>query len=166
MLSNRTSLYGLLIAFCTAGYIWLWLGMQADGFSLAERGSSPVADLVAPGESNHSSPAPKARTELPGVCLFKHATSIPCPSCGSTRSVLHILHGDLRGGLYWNPLGFVLLVGLIVAPVWIAHDLVRRRETFLVFFRQSETWLRKWWVALPAIILVLANWAWNFFKGF
>lgn len=165
-MSDRTRFYGLIIALCTAGYIWLFLGMQSDGFSLAGRGGSPVADLVAPGESHHSSPAPKARKELPGVCLFKHATTIPCPSCGSTRSVLHILHGDLRGGLYWNPLGFILLVGLIVAPVWIAHDLLRRKNSLLVSFRRMEIWLRKWWIALPAVILVLGNWVWNLVKGF
>ena len=165
-MSDRTRFYGLIIALCAAGYIWLFLGMQYDGFSLAGKGISSVADLDAPGESHHSSPAPKARKELPGVCLFKHATNIPCPSCGSTRSVLHILHGDLRGGLYWNPLGFILLVGLIAAPVWTAHDLLMRKNSMLLSFRRMEMWLRKWWVALPAIILMLSNWIWNLVKGF
>ncbi len=141
-LSDRNRFYGLIIALCAAGYIWLFLGMQADGFS------------------------PEGRQELPGVCIFKHATTIPCPSCGSTRSVLHILHGDFRGGLYWNPLGFILLVGLIIAPVWIAHDLLRRKNSLHISFRRMEIWLRKWWVALPAIVLVLANWVWNLVKGY
>jgi hypothetical protein len=155
-----------MIALCTAGYVWLWLGMQADGFSLAGRGSSPVPDLFAPGESHHPSHPSGVRQELPGVCLFKHATTLPCPSCGSTRSVLHILHGDPGRALYWNPLGFILLIGLIIAPVWIAHDLLRRKNSLHISFRRMEIWLKKWWIALPAVILVLSNWIWNVVKGF
>lgn len=161
-LSDRNRFYGLMLALCAAGYIWLWLGMRADGF---------VTGAYAAGGSGHGRDSERsipwqARHELPGVCLFKQATTVPCPSCGSTRSVLHILHGDLGGGLSWNPLGFVLLAGLVILPVWIAHDLLRRRGSLLVCFRRAESWLRKWWIALPAIILVLANWAWNLFKGF
>jgi hypothetical protein len=156
-LPERTRFYGLIAALCTAGYIWLILGMQSDGFSLAGHGPSP------PGvHESHS----RIQSDLPGVCLFNQLTSLPCPSCGSTRSVLHILHGDIRGGLYWNPLGFVLLAGLLTVPFWIAFDLISRRETMKNTFRLTEKWLRKWWIALPLTILVLANWVWNYLKGF
>ena len=55
------------------------------------------------------------------VCLIHHFAHIPCPSCGSTRSVLSLLHGDLLGGLYWNPLGLIIFAILVCFTVldWI-----------------------------------------------
>ena len=55
------------------------------------------------------------------VCLIRHFAHIPCPSCGSTRSVLALLHGDLAGGLYWNPLGLLIFTGLLVIPFWMGY---------------------------------------------
>ena len=161
-LSERTRFYGLLIILCGAGYVWLWLGMRADGFA---------ADRFAADRSGHFRSAVEThnamiRQDLPAVCLVKQVTTLPCPSCGSTRSVLHILSGDFPGALYWNPLGFILFAGLFAAPFWIAFDLIGRKESLKRSFHRTEFWLRKWWIALPLAVLILANWAWNLVKGF
>lgn len=42
----------------------------------------------------------------PTLCLIKNVTGIPCPSCGITRAVMAIIHGDMNGAFYSNPLGF------------------------------------------------------------
>ena len=81
------------------------------------------------------------------VCLIRHFVHIPCPSCGSTRSVLALMHGDLAGGLYWNPLGFVIIATLIVAPFWIGYDLLLKKETLYRFFRLFEKTLCRKWVS-------------------
>jgi len=99
------------------------------------------------------------------ACLIRHFAHIPCPSCGSTRSVLALMHGDLIGGLYWNPLGFVIIATLIVAPFWIGYDLLLNKETLYRFFRLFEKTLRRKWVAIPVILLLLLNWGWNISKG-
>ena len=99
------------------------------------------------------------------VCLIRHFAHIPCPSCGSTRSVLSLMHGDLPGGLYWNPLGFVIFAALVFTPIWIIYDLVSKKETLFQFFILFENTLRKKWVAIPVIGLILLNWAWNVVKG-
>jgi len=75
---QRNKLYIILTIACAAGYIWLFAGFSAHYF-----------------EQNN--PAE--------VCLFKHATNVPCPSCGSSRSVATLMHGDVLGSLYLNPFG-------------------------------------------------------------
>ena len=48
-------------------------------------------------------------------CVFAKLTQHPCPGCGSTRSVLALLHGDLHGVLAFNPFGpaIAMLLGIL-----------------------------------------------------
>jgi hypothetical protein len=43
-------------------------------------------------------------------CAFARIFRTPCPGCGSTRSAIALLHGDLDGVLHYNPLGPVMAV--------------------------------------------------------
>jgi hypothetical protein len=129
-----------MVIFCLAGYAWVLYNVQAI-LSLSD-------DTVA------------------GVCLIKHATSVPCPSCGSTKSVMAILQGQFRDAFFWNPMGFLLLPGLVLAPFWLSYDLILRKDTLLKSFRKAESIIRRRWVAIPAVLLFIANWIWNITKGF
>jgi hypothetical protein len=53
------------------------------------------------------------------LCLFKAVTGIPCPSCGTTRSVLDITRLHFGAAFYENPFGFLLASGMIVFPFWV-----------------------------------------------
>ena len=97
-------------------------------------------------------------------CLFRKITGIPCPSCGTTHSVLSIIKGDFGVAFYQNPFGFLLAMMLVVIPVWIIIDLITRRESFLLFYKRAENFLRMRWVAIPAIILVLVIWILNIIR--
>lgn len=130
-------MYLLLGAVCLVGYTWVFYNINGGG----EQDSSGF-----------------------NTCLIKRFTDFPCPSCGSTRSVLAIFKGDLYGALTWNPLGFILGVLMIVAPVWLVFDLLTKKETLLKFYRKMETALCKKWVAVPAVFLILINWIWNIYK--
>lgn len=99
------------------------------------------------------------------VCLIKHFTGIPCPSCGSTRSVVSLLHGDLPGAFFWNPFGFILLGIMCIVPVWVLYDLINRRSTLFIFYKRTELLLTRKMIFIPAICLVLGNWIWNIYKG-
>lgn len=44
----------------------------------------------------------------PVLCPVRRATGRPCPGCGGTRSLVHLVHGDLRGAAAAHPLGPVL----------------------------------------------------------
>lgn len=135
---TRSRFYLLLSLACTVGYGWLAL----------------VGRLK-----------PEEVGREYDVCLIRHFLHIPCPSCGSTRSVLALMQGDLAGGFYWNPLGFIMFTALIVAPFWIGYDLLLKKDTLYHVFRLFEETLKRKWVAIPAIVLILLNWAWNIVKG-
>jgi hypothetical protein len=135
---QRNKLYIILTIACAAGYIWLFAGFSAHYF-----------------EQNN--PAE--------VCLFKHATNVPCPSCGSSRSVATLMHGDVLGSLYLNPFGIIIALIMLTAPFWIAYDLITGKSTLLHFYHRTEKWLRKPGIAIPLIALVLINWIWNISKG-
>ena len=47
------------------------------------------------------------------ACVFRAATGVPCPTCGTTRGVFALLHGDLRSALRFNPLSAVVVAVLI-----------------------------------------------------
>ncbi len=37
-------------------------------------------------------------------CPFRILTGIPCPTCGATRSLIQLAHGDITAALMMNPL--------------------------------------------------------------
>jgi hypothetical protein len=102
---------------------------------------------------------------LAGSCLFRSVTGIPCPSCGTTHSVVSILHGEFRAAIKENPLGFLVALMLSIFPCWIAVDLFSGGRSFFDFYLKTEIFLRKKWVAYPAIILLLINWFLNIHKS-
>ena len=70
----------------------------------------------------------------PSVCLFRNVTGLPCPFCGSTRSVGHILQGEFSAALFSNPLGYfglAFLILLFVSPARIKSA--------------SSSVAQKWW---------------------
>ena len=51
-------------------------------------------------------------------CWFKEHFGIPCPTCGMTRSVILMLHGDFYNAFQLNPAGPFLIAGLIIGGVF------------------------------------------------
>jgi hypothetical protein len=133
----QIKLYRILSIACLAGYIWLY-------FNLSNFYSKSTSQI--------------------GVCLFKRVTSIPCPACGITRSILSILQGNLLQAFYWNPFGFLLLVILFITPIWLVIDAINKKDSLLTFYVAVEKKLQQKLVAIPAIALVLINWFWNIHK--
>lgn len=48
-------------------------------------------------------------------CVIKNVSGIPCPSCGMTRSYLHVLHGEFPEAFYDHPLFFTVPIILVIA---------------------------------------------------
>lgn len=122
--------------FCVAGYAWLY--MHIDKSWSAHVGT---------------------------VCVMKKTIGIPCPSCGSTRSMLSLLQGDLAGALLWNPFGFLILGGLMVLPFWMTHDVIRKQRTLMAAYQNMEKMVKQKMIAWPLVIIVVLNWCWNIYKG-
>lgn len=100
----------------------------------------------------------------PSACLFKNATGIACPSCGSTRSVLAISHGNFAEALQTNPLGFIVAAVLIIGPLWLMIDIALNKDTLYDAFRNFEKTIRTKWLAAALVVLIAVNWAWNIYK--
>ena len=135
MTSTRNRLYVFLTVACVAGYAWLIFNLTV------------------------------AEKHTWSTCLFKNVTGIPCPACGSTRSVAELLSCNIQDALFINPFGLIIAFGLIVMPLWLLFDLLMRKSTFFKTFQYAEGILRKKVVAIPLIVLVLINWIWNILKG-
>ncbi len=133
---QRKRLYVFILIACLIGYIWLIVNLFV-GYS--EKGYE--------------------------VCLFKHITGIPCPSCGTTSSILVLFQGELLAALSMNPLGFVVLGIMIVVPIWIFLDLITRKETFWNVYKGMEKLLRQPLVYIPAILLIVIIWILNIIKA-
>jgi len=135
---SRNKLYLLLSMACLAGYAWLIITFQ---FNVSSR-----------------------LNEI-DVCIFKNLTGIPCPSCGSTHSVLCLLQGEIYTAFLWNPFGFIIISILITVPIWIIHDILKRKSSLYRFYNLFELKLKEKWIAIPLILIVLGNWIWNIYKG-
>ena len=99
------------------------------------------------------------------VCPMKAVTGLPCPSCGATRSVMSLAHGDFAAAWSWNPLGYILGLLLLTLPVWLAADAWTGRKSLASAYVFLERRLRLRWVAVPVVLLLICNWIWNIQKG-
>ncbi len=132
---KRNRLYALVSWACAAGYLYL----VVFGFILSGSGY--------------------------GICVFKHLTGIPCPSCGATRALLLAMKGEIWASLLMNPLGLIIGILLLVLPIWILYDRNRESQTLLNFYLKTEQLLRKPIVLIPVLALGLTNWIWGISKG-
>ena len=137
MTINRNKLYSILLIACLAGYVWVYFNITENWV-----------------ENNAVE-----------VCLIKHATNIPCPSCGSTRSVISLAQGDFLKAFQTNPLGYLAALIMLLAPFWVLADIVSKRSTLYNFYRKVEEHIRKPGLAIPLGLLVIVNWIWNISKG-
>jgi hypothetical protein len=78
------------------------------------------------------------------LCLFRNATGLPCPTCGSTRAVLAVVDGRLLDAVLLNPLMFVATV---IGAVWLAGGRIYSKN------RSSPFWIGMG-------VLLAVNWAW------
>lgn len=102
---------------------------------------------------------------MPDLCIFRHVTGIPCPSCGTTRSVVALLHGSIYEAMMLNPAGLPVALFMFSAPGWISYDLATGRKSLLDAYIKTEAVVRKPLIAAFLICLVLGNWIWNIQKG-
>jgi len=136
MKQQGNKLYLFLFVFCLAGYSWFFFAQH----------EVEVNENVT-------------------ICPLKLATDLPCPSCGTTRSVAALSSGEFLHSLAINPLGWLSMGFLIIVPVWIGFDLVRRSNSLFLAYGKMESVFKRPTVYIPAIALILVNWIWNIAKG-
>jgi hypothetical protein len=89
------------------------------------------------------------------LCPFHALTGIPCPSCGMTRGLRCLLHGNLTAAFLFNPLGMTLLCGLAFYLIYAAVVVIgnRPRLRWEPISKSTALFLR-----LTAILLIVMNW--------
>ncbi|MEO5838585.1 MAG: DUF2752 domain-containing protein [Acidimicrobiales bacterium] len=98
----------------------------------------------------------------PVLCPFRRVTGVWCPTCGMTRAVAWMAHGDLHQSLRYHPLAPLLLIEAVLgaAFLWYRHRAHRDDPAWVPFgFLRShspQTLLRALIVANA--LLVLAVW--------
>ncbi len=137
MTLNRNKLYSILSITCLVGYIWIYLNISKG---ITKNNSFEV-------------------------CLIKHVTNIPCPSCGSTRSVISLAKGNFYEALSINPLGLVVAIIMLLTPLWIIIDIITKSDYLFNFYNKTEFYLKNPKFAIPLVLLVISNWVWNITKG-
>lgn len=133
---GRNKLYFILGLICLTGYVWLFFSMSNQ-----------------------------FQNSGFGVCAFKRITSIPCPSCGSTRALLLLLQGEFIGSILLNPFGILSAILLLIVPMWLFYDLISKKQTLFDFYKKAEEIIRIRWIAITLICIVVANWIWNIQKN-
>jgi hypothetical protein len=98
------------------------------------------------------------------LCIFKNITGIPCPSCGTTRSVLALFQGNISEAIFLNPMGLFMAWALIAIPTWLLWDLIVQRNSLYKSYLSVEKRLRNPWIFIPFICLMGMNWIWNIIK--
>lgn len=132
---KRNRLYTILGIACAIGYSWLFFALTKIG-----------------GLEDYR------------LCFIRNVFGIPCPTCGSTRSAIHFFSGDFLSALWINPIGIVLAIIMVLLPLWLAYDLLLKKDTLLKAYQKTEQTVRVKWIAALLILLVAANWIWNFYK--
>ena len=136
MTLNRNKLYLILLVACWSGYIWLYYSLS----------------------NNYS------ENKSYEVCLIKYTTNIPCPSCGSTRSIISLTKGNFIEALSINPMGLIVAAVMLLSPIWIIADTLNKRNTLFDFYKKTEANLKRPQFSIPLIFLVIINWIWNITK--
>ncbi len=88
------------------------------------------------------------------VCFFKLATGFPCATCGTTRALGRLFHGDVAGAFGMNPLA---AAGALALLPWAAADLLLMTRRKALRLELGPAGARAARVALVAAVVV--NWA-------
>ena len=131
---TRNKLYSLLLIACLAGFIYLFYNIHT------------------------------LQSQTFRFCIIKNVTAYPCPSCGTTRAVTLLLNGRILESILLNPFGIIVAMIMTIFPMWILIDFFLKKETFYFWYKKVEATIKKPWLALILIVLVLLNWIWNIYK--
>ena len=70
--------------------------------------------------------------KIPIPCVFNQITGLYCPTCGGTRAVIHLMHGDITDALKSN--AFITLSAIpllfVFTVMWLGV-ILNRKEWFI-----------------------------------
>lgn len=93
-------------------------------------------------------------------CVFKTVTGYPCPTCGTTRSILHLLQWDIVSAFLYNPLFFLAGIVFIAWGIYGFYILFSGKKVKVTFTKNEGRFL-KWGIW----ILFILNWIYLLVSG-
>ena len=75
------------------------------------------------------------------ACPYRSLTGIPDGGCGTYRSIMALLHGDVLKSLYYNPLTLISLLVIVAFP-FLSHRMRIRALTLLIVLYTLMTLIR------------------------
>jgi hypothetical protein len=92
-------------------------------------------------------------------CVFKGLTGIPCPTCGTTRSLVYLSQGDITTAFTMNPL---TALGFIAAVLYFFYSVITLlfnlpKMSFILTNREKKN------VPTTAIVLLIVQWVYLIF---
>jgi hypothetical protein len=95
-------------------------------------------------------------------CLLHAATGIPCPTCGMTRAIRLLLHGEIGAAFLLNPLMTTALLGAALYICYAAVVVIGRLPRLRL---EALTETEANFVRFTAIGLLAANWIYLIGRG-
>jgi hypothetical protein len=89
------------------------------------------------------------------LCIIKRCTGIPCPTCGFTRGLLALLHGNITQAWLYNPLLFSVLI-IFFADAAVRIILARSLRIYLTKTERKIAWI-------VSFVLLFINWTYIIF---
>lgn len=87
-------------------------------------------------------------------CVFKGLTGIPCPTCGATRAVVCLSHGDVVGAVIMNPMAALAeLFAVFLFFYCLTSRALHAPQVGVVVSEKEKDTMRYGFIALVA-----ANW--------
>jgi hypothetical protein len=98
---------------------------------------------------------------IPGLrCPWQALLGIPCPFCGTTTTLRHLLAASPHFAFQVNPLiALLAIAGTLLALNEIAGLAIGRRLTI----RMSH--VQGWWITGVFLAMIALNWVYVFFRG-
>ncbi len=124
----------------------------ANGFALtliAARLLVPVGAEVA---------APNGAAMGP-ACWLRQWLSVPCPTCGLTRSFVALAHGDIGAAFIWHPAGPMLFLAMGIFALTAFMALARRAPAL------ADRPAVRWWMQAIAVAVVFLGLARSLLAG-
>ncbi len=87
-------------------------------------------------------------------CTFRVLTGFPCPTCGSTRSLVHLSHARFLPAFVMNPLASFILIGMSIGFFYGIITLFLKLPRVRISLSDAE----KDRVRKTAFLIVLLNW--------
>ena len=93
------------------------------------------------------------------------AYSIRLPDIRVRLALFALLNGNIYESILINPYGLLLLLLATSYIIGMASDLIRKRQQFRNWLKQTEQYLANKYILTILIALTILNWIWNINKG-